>query len=89
LSIEPLDLAQIKVILPPQISSGFIQRLSETLKLTSDKFVDVEPDHDLFTSSLPYALQHVRERDMVEPGDIGLIIAVGTGIQVGCATYYF
>ncbi|HZU03680.1 MAG TPA: amino acid adenylation domain-containing protein [Ktedonobacteraceae bacterium] len=89
LSIEQLDLAQIKVILPPQISSGFIQRLSETLKLNRDKFVDVEPGHDLFTSSLPYALQHVREHNMVEPGDIGLIIAVGTGIQVGCATYYF
>ncbi len=89
LSIEQLDLAQIKVILPPQISSDFISGLSDALKLSRDKFVDVAPAHDLFTSSLPYTLQYARSYNMVEPGDIGLIIAVGTGIQVGCATYYF
>ena len=31
----------------------------------------------------------VREQGLVQPGDIGLIVAVGSGIQVGCATYYF
>jgi 3-oxoacyl-[acyl-carrier-protein] synthase III len=89
LSIEQLDLSQIKVILPPQVSAGFIDRLSDTLKLSRDRFVDVHASHDLFTSSLPYTLQHIREHVMVKPGDIGLIIAVGAGIQVGCATYYF
>ena len=46
-------------------------------------------ENDLFTSSLPYALEHVREQHLVEPGDIGLIINAGSGIQVGCAIYYF
>jgi hypothetical protein len=45
-------------------------------------------ENDLFTSSLPYALEHVREQHLVEPGDIGLIINAGSGIQVGCAIYY-
>jgi 3-oxoacyl-[acyl-carrier-protein] synthase III len=88
LSIEKLDLAQIKVILPPQISAQFITSLSAKMNISRDKFVDVARK-DLFTSSLPYALEQIREQDLVKPGDIGLIITVGSGIQVGCATYYF
>ena len=88
LSIEKLDLAQIKVILPPQISAQFITSLSARMNISRDKFVDVARK-DLFTSSLPYAMEHIREQHLVKPGDIGLIITVGSGIQVGCATYYF
>ena len=88
MSIEKLDLAQIKVILPPQISAQFITSLSAKMNISRDKFVDVARK-DLFTSSLPYALEHIREQHLVKPRDIGLIITVGSGIQVGCATYYF
>ncbi len=89
LRIEQLDIAQVKTILPPQISSSFIAELSRILKLPIDKFVDMHREKDLFTSSLPYALQYVREQRLVQPGDICLLISVATGIQVGCATYYF
>ena len=90
LSIEQLDISQINVIFPPQISSQFVANLSDEMNLSRDKFVDIaHAGHDLYTSSLAYALQHVREQDLVRGGDIGLIINVGSGIQVGCATYYF
>jgi 3-oxoacyl-[acyl-carrier-protein] synthase III len=90
LDSEQLDLSQVKVILPPQISSTFIDRLSDDLGVDRSRFVDaVRDEGDLFTSSLPYALQQVREQNLVQPGDVGLIIAVGAGIQVGCATYHF
>lgn len=91
LSIEQLDIAQIKVILPPQISTSFITALSNAMGLSRDRFVNItgENHDDLFTSSVAYTLQYVREQHLVKPGDIGLIISVGTGIQVGCATYYF
>jgi amino acid adenylation domain-containing protein len=89
LSLEHLDLAQIKVVLPPQISTEFIGRLSDALSIDRSKLVDVQAQRDLFTSSLAYTLQHVRQHKLVQPGDIGLIISVGSGIQVGCATYYF
>jgi amino acid adenylation domain-containing protein len=89
LRLEHLDLAQIKVVLPPQISTAFISRLSDTLSIDRSRLVDVQAQHDLFTSSLAYTLQHVRKHNLVQPGDIGLIISVGSGIQVGCATYYF
>jgi amino acid adenylation domain-containing protein len=90
LESEGLELARIRAILPPQISSEFIARLGERLGVDSLRMVDaVGQGPDLFTSSLPYALDRLRERQLVAPGDIGLIIHVGSGIQVGCATYYF
>jgi 3-oxoacyl-[acyl-carrier-protein] synthase III len=89
LTREQLDLSQIKVILPPQISSNFIAELSQDLEVRLDKLVDVQAQHNLHTSSLAYALQHVSKHQLALPGDIGLLISVGSGIQVGCATYYF
>jgi 3-oxoacyl-[acyl-carrier-protein] synthase III len=85
-----LDISQINVILPPQISSFFISKLSEKMNVPKDKFVDIARDgKDLFTSSMPYTLQYVREHHLAGEGDVGLIITSGTGIQVGCAVYYF
>jgi amino acid adenylation domain-containing protein len=89
LTIEGLDLSQIKVVLPPQISSAFIDALSAGMNVGREKFVDVQNQRDLFTSSLPYALQSARDQQLVQPGDVALLISVGSGIQVGCATYHF
>ncbi len=90
LQLEGLDLERIDKIFPPQISAGFITGLSDKLGLPREKFIDVVGDGpDLFSSSLPYAFEHAREQGLVKPGDIGLMIAVGSGIQVGCAIYYF
>src|SRR5205807_1089846 len=61
LALEQLDMSQINIILPPQISSNFITALSETLKLSREKFVDVQAQHDLFTSSLAYSLKHAQK----------------------------
>jgi 3-oxoacyl-[acyl-carrier-protein] synthase III len=38
---------------------------------------------------VPYALDHALRHQLVSPGDIGLIVSVGSGVQVGCATYRF
>jgi len=89
LRLEQLDLAQVKIVLSPQISSRFIDDLSGHMQLDRDKFVDVHTEHDLYTSSLPYALHAARTQGKVQAGDIALIITVGPGIQVGCATYHF
>jgi 3-oxoacyl-[acyl-carrier-protein] synthase III len=90
LLMEDLELTQITKIFPPQISSAFIAKLSEAMNLSNDRFVDaVGESQDLFTSSLPCALQFAHEHNLVKVGDIGLIISVGSGIQVGCAVYYF
>ena len=83
-------MSQIKAIFPPQISRDFIGCLSRQLDVIHDKFVDIVADgKDLFTSSMACAFGAARESARVKTGDIGLVISVGTGIQVGCATYYF
>ena len=90
LQLEGLDLPQIDLVLPPQISSRFIGRLSETLNLPVQRFVDVAGEGpDYFSSSLPFALEYAREKSLVKPGGTGLVIAVGSGIQVGCVIYHF
>ena len=90
LQMEGLDLNSIDKIFPPQISSDFITRLSEKLNLPREIFIDVVGEGpDLFSSSLSYAYEHAVENGLVKPGDTGLMIAVGSGIQVGCAIYYF
>ena len=90
MQLEGLDLNRIDKVFPPQISSRFISKLSEMLHIPLERFVDVVGDGpDLFSSSLPYAFEHVYEKGLVKPGDTGLMIAVGSGIQVGCAIYHF
>jgi len=90
LQLERLDINHIDKIFPPQISPGFITRLSESLHLPREKFIDIlGGGPDLFTSSLAYALEHAYEKEHVKPGDTGLMIAVGSGLQVGCAVYHF
>jgi 3-oxoacyl-[acyl-carrier-protein] synthase III len=90
LDAEGLDISEIKVVLPPQFSSEFNRSLGDVLGLDPGVIIDVEHEgKDLFTSALPYALQHAQRHDLVQPGDIGLIINVASGIQVGCAIYHF
>jgi 3-oxoacyl-[acyl-carrier-protein] synthase III len=90
LEAEGLDRSEIKIVFPPQISTAFIARLAESLGMSSDRCVDAAvPARDLFTSSLPYALAEARRRDLVGVGDVGLIIAAGSGLQIGCALYRF
>ncbi len=90
MQVEGLDLNKIDIVFPPQISSKFISNLSKSLNLPLEKFVDVVgEDPDLFSSSLPYAFEHAHKKNLVKPGDIGLMISVGSGLQVGCAIYHF
>jgi 3-oxoacyl-[acyl-carrier-protein] synthase III len=90
LNSQGLTMAQIKVIFPPQISSSFILKLSDKMNVPRDKFVDIARDNkDYFTSSFVYALQCYRQQDRERHGGAALVINVGSGIQVGCALYYF
>jgi 3-oxoacyl-[acyl-carrier-protein] synthase III len=38
---------------------------------------------------VPYGLENARRHRLARPGDIALIVAVGSGVQVGCTTYRF
>ena len=85
-----LTVADLSVVIPPQVSPWLCQALAEQLGLPPSKVVDVAVDgEDLFSSSIPFALEAVKRRGLTRPGDTGLVVAVGSGIQVGCALYHF
>ena len=87
---EGITLEDIDPIFPPQVSPSFIERLSEELGIPLEKFVVVGGDGpDLFSSSLPLALDHAQQTGRIRSGETGLIIAVGSGIQVGGCLYHF
>ncbi|MFP6694983.1 MAG: 3-oxoacyl-[acyl-carrier-protein] synthase III C-terminal domain-containing protein, partial [Pirellulales bacterium] len=78
------------VLMPPQFSTEFNMYLAKELGIVADKVVDLPHERgDLFTSSVVYGMQAAAEKGLAKKGDVGLIITVGSGIQVGCATYYF
>jgi len=90
LAEEGIEPGRIARVLPPQISPEFITSLSAALKLPRERFVDVTGGRrDLFTSSVPFAFRALCERGLAAPGEIDLVVTVGSGIQVGCALYYF
>jgi 3-oxoacyl-[acyl-carrier-protein] synthase III len=90
LAQEGLNLGDIAHVLPSQFSPTFHARLAEVLDVPPAKIVDLTGfGQDLFTSSLPMTLERLRDTGAAKPGDIGLIVNVASGIQVGCATYYF
>ncbi len=90
LDFEGLTLAEIPVILPPLVSPAFVARLADVLEIPRQRMVCPTSDwKNLYTSSLAYAWQMLSQESHPRPGEIGLIVGVGSGIQVGCATYRF
>jgi 3-oxoacyl-[acyl-carrier-protein] synthase III len=90
MALEGLRRSDVAVVLPPLISVGFVSRLGETLRVPQERMIHPPRDAaDLHTSSLAFAVKRLRETKRVRPGEIGLIIGVAPGIQVGCATYRF
>jgi amino acid adenylation domain-containing protein len=95
LAREGLSLADIQVIFPPQLPGAFLDRLAGRLGVPRARLVDAQDGlsesdrRDLYTSSVPYALRHAADAELARPGDIGLILAVGSGLQAAGATYYF
>lgn len=90
LSLEGLDRSDISVMLPPLISPAFVSRMADGLRIPRERVVHPRAGWgNMYTSSLPYALKMLHEGNRPQPGDVGLIVGIGSGIQVGCATYHF
>ncbi|MDT5086619.1 MAG: hypothetical protein QOJ61_3662, partial [Mycobacterium sp.] len=89
LKLEELDSSEIAAVFPPYLSNADRADLAARLNIPSSLFVDLGAESDPFSSCLPQALQQARRHKLVRSGDIGLIVSVGSGVQVGCATYRF
>ena len=89
LKCEELEMDDIKLILPPQISRSHVPGLADALRVERDRIVDLAVDgRSLSSSCLAHAFLQIPASG-VASGDIGLMINVGSGLQVGAATYYF
>jgi len=87
---EAVGLDDFDMIIPSQVSSGFVTKMAGVLGVKREKMIDVTREGgSLFNASLPAAMDHVFKHNPPEPGQKALIINVASGIQVGCAIYEF
>jgi amino acid adenylation domain-containing protein len=92
MALEGLEPDDISMVLLPYLSRAAAGELAARIDIPKSRFVDPHDDGlvtDPFTSSLPYGLERARQRGLAQPGDIALVVAVGSGVQVGCTTYRF
>ena len=93
-----LTLADMDYILGPQISSNFNLALKELLNSmenqakAGDRLISYDNEgKNLFTSSLPCGFSRLFEQRKKSSNytKLVLVLAAGTGIQIGCALYHF
>ncbi len=89
LELEGLNRSEIALVFPPFLPPADRTELARRIDIDRSRFVELPDDADSFTSSVPLGLQHAWQNKLVKRGDIGLIVSVGSGLQVGCTTYRF
>jgi amino acid adenylation domain-containing protein len=87
--LEGLHCSDITHVFPPFLHRADRAELASRIGIDPSRFVELSADCDPFTSSLPQGLAHAWGSRLVKPGDIGLIVSVGSGLQAGCTTYRF
>jgi len=79
-------------VFPPYLPGAALDELAAHIGVDRSRFVDLEAQgvsSDPFTSTLPYQIADARRRGLVKPGDVALIMAAGSGVEVGVTTYRF
>jgi len=92
LTLEGLAPEDIAMVFPPYLPGAALDELAAHIGVDRSRFVDLEAQgqtSDPFTSTLPYQIADVQRRGLAKPGDVALIMAVGSGVEVGCTTYRF
>ncbi len=91
LAKEGKQLGDIAVIFAPQLSAEYTQLLqsSETFKNWKGKWHESSEAVGNSTLTAPYQIQSAIEKNEVVQGDLGIIINMGAGLQIGCASYKF
>ncbi|WP_165693773.1 3-oxoacyl-[acyl-carrier-protein] synthase III C-terminal domain-containing protein [Mycobacteroides abscessus] len=84
--LKPTDIA---VVFPPFLSDEARAKLAGSLGIPIEDFVDAGVGGDTFTSTLALQMKQAQKAGRVKPGMLGLLISVGSGLQVGCTTYRF
>ncbi|QEG40703.1 non-ribosomal peptide synthetase/type I polyketide synthase [Roseimaritima ulvae] len=90
LSQQGLTTDDLAVVLPPHLASGFADDLAAALQTSPQRMVSADQCAlDPFTSTLALQWQRLNDQGLPPRGELGLIIAVGAGVEVGCTLYHF
>lgn len=92
LTLENLEPQDIALVFAPYLPGAALDDLAAHIGVDRSRFVDLEAQGwatDPFTSTLPYQIADARQRGLVKPGDVALVMAAGSGVEVGCTTYRF
>jgi 3-oxoacyl-[acyl-carrier-protein] synthase III len=89
LAQENLAIDDIQIIIPPQVSGGFVQRFLIQQNLPESKVVNLNDGQNYHTCSTVFGLKHAFENGMVREGDLGIILEAGSGLMLAAALYQF
>ena len=90
LAADGLTRAEIDVVVPAQISPRFLARLPERIGLPREKVVDLTAKlPDTHSTSTFLALHELVASGKATTGTRALLLAFGSGITVGAASYRF
>lgn len=82
--------ADVDLVVPAQISPSFLSRLPAALGVPREKVADYTATvPDTLTTSFVLALDRARAEGALTPGRRALLLAFGSGVTVGAATYRF
>lgn len=88
--LENVSLNDFDLVIPPQLSGHFIEMLTSELGININKVVNISRgSKNWLTASFPQSLNYSVKNNLIKPGHKILIIEVGSGVQAGCAIYYF
>lgn len=89
LNLEKLTMDDIRVVIPPQISGGFVRMFTTQLSLPHSKIVNLNDDQNYYTCSTVFGLKQAIDNGMVHEGDLGIILEAGSGLLIAAALYQF
>jgi len=90
LARDELRRDQIECVIPAQLSPSFVARLGGAIGLPGERVVDLTAElPDTLSTSVFLALHEARRARRVRTGQRALLMAFGSGITVGAATYRF
>ena len=85
--LRPLD---VDWVVPAQISSNFLKHLPDVIGIPRDRVIDLSASlPDTHSTSFLLALQHTMTTGHLVPGKKVLLLACGSGVTVGAASYHF
>lgn len=90
LALDRLRREDLDFVVPAQISKGFLERLPGALGVPKEKVIDLSDRlADTLTTSVFFALESLLASGRATSGKRALLLAFGSGITVGAATYRF